>query len=76
MQFSTERIMVGVFEMVRLRVRVSGGANGLEIGFGEGRLILRQGSRGGPAPCEDKESTNAEGEAKKFASFHERLKSY
>ena len=76
MQLSTEGVVVGVFEMVRLRVRVSRRADGLEIGFGERRLVLGQRSGSSPAPCEDKESANAEGEAKKFASFHERSRSY
>ena len=75
MQFPTERIVVGVCAMVCLGVRVGCGAHRLEIGFGERWLVLGQWSGGGPASSEDKESANAEGEARKFASFHERLKS-
>ena len=70
LQLSSERVVVGVFAMVRLRVRVSRGADGLEIGLGERRLVLGQRSRSGAAAYEDKEDANAKGKAKKFAAFH------
>ena len=42
LQLSSERVVVGVFAMVCLRVRVSRSADGLEIGFGERCLVLGQ----------------------------------
>ena len=45
MQFTTERIVIPVREMIRLRVRVGRGAHILEIALYQRRLIPRERGR-------------------------------
>ena len=69
-QFAAERIVVGVCAMIGFGVSIRGGANGLEISFGQRCFVLgkRAGSRS--TSCEDNESAGAGGEAEKIAAFH------
>ena len=71
MQFSTERVVIGVFPMIRFRVRVSGCPNILEICSCQRRFILRQGTRARrPARGEEKNCDerreDGEGKVAKF----------
>ena len=45
MQFPTERIVIPVWEMIRLCMRVGRRANILEIALGQRRLVLRKRGR-------------------------------
>jgi hypothetical protein len=54
LQFSTERIVIAVFTMVRFRVRVRSCAHILKIGFRQRPLILRQRAVSCPAGTEKK----------------------
>ena len=52
-QFSTERVVIAVFAMIRFRVRVGGCTNVLKTGFCQGPFILRQRTRARPAGTEE-----------------------
>ena len=53
-QFSTERVVIAVFKMIRFCVRIGGRTNVLKTGFCQGPFILRQRTRARPAGTEKK----------------------
>src|SRR5438094_9652237 len=65
MQFSTERVVIAVFPMVRFRVRVGRRAHMLKTRFRQRRLVRRQCALGRPARTEqdncDERRQNGEG---------------
>ena len=52
-QFSTERVVIAVFKMIRFCVRIGGCTNVLKTGFCQGPFILRQRTRARPAGTEE-----------------------
>ena len=52
-QFSTERVVIAVFAMVRFRVRIRSCVHILKIGFRQRPLILRQCALSRPAGTEE-----------------------
>jgi len=63
------------FNVVRFRMRVSGGAYRLEIALCQRRLVSGQWTRAATG-AEDKDCAAAEGELEKFAAFQVRSMSY